>query len=53
VAGAGWRTEKTLGSQPAASSFRWLAAGRKIAYHDHLLDPKSWNFEGGAGEINE
>jgi len=27
--------------QPAAISFRWLAAGRRIAYHDHLPDPKS------------
>jgi len=48
VAEAVWITEKTQWSQPAAISFRWLAAGRRIAYHDHLLNPKSWNFEGGA-----
>jgi len=48
VAGAGWMTEKTSESQPAAVSFRWLAAGKRIACHDHLPDPKSWNFEGGA-----
>jgi len=41
VAEAGWMTEKTLSSQPAAISFRWLAVGRRIAYHDHLLNSKS------------
>jgi len=53
VAEVGCMTEKTLRSQPATISFRWLAAGRWMAYQDHLPDPKSWNFEGGAREINE
>jgi len=31
VAEAGWMTEKTSGSQPAAISFRWLAFNGKLA----------------------
>jgi hypothetical protein len=31
VAEAGWMTEKTLRSQPAAISFRWLAFNEKLA----------------------
>jgi len=27
--------------------------GKRIANHDHLLYPKSWNFEGGARGIPE
>jgi len=31
VAEAGWMTEKTQWSQPAAISFRWLAFNEKLA----------------------